>query len=78
MITACLATGIKRYFDKKGRGLDKMNIAIPGNIRFEMYQSWKETKLENKFAPWPLVIPLESDIRKSLKEVSKVTSKLRQ
>jgi len=33
--------------------------------------------LENKFAPLPLTIPLDSDIERSLSEVYKVTSKLR-
>jgi hypothetical protein len=30
-------------------------------------------KFENKFAPFPMTVPLESDIEKSMLEVNKVT-----
>jgi hypothetical protein len=46
--------------DKK---TDHINIAIPANIRYSHYESWEKVKLENKFAPVPLTIPLDSDIK---------------
>jgi hypothetical protein len=40
----------------------KVNIVVPANIRFSHYTSFETMKFENKFAPVPLVVPLESDI----------------
>ena len=54
-----------------------MNIVIPANIRFSHYKSLQDLKFENKFAPVPLVIPLDSDITKSIQKVTKVTASLR-
>jgi hypothetical protein len=45
---------------------DKINIVIPANIRFAHYGSWEKVKFENKFAPVPLEIPLDSNIHTSL------------
>lgn len=72
-----MATGVKQYFDLKGEKAEKINIAIPANIRFQHYETWEKVKFENKFAAVALVIPLHKDIDTSLKEVGKVTSKLR-
>jgi|688.fasta_scaffold486860_1 hypothetical protein len=55
----------------------KLNIAMPANIRWSRYERNEDVKLENKFAPYPLTIPLLSDPHLALKEVSKKTSKLR-
>ena len=76
LVTACLATGIKQYFESKGdkHNTKKINIGIPGNIRFGPYESWKDVKFENKFAPMPIVVPLENDIKKSLEVVPRYTS----
>ena len=78
LLTACLASTLKQYFEFKGdKKTNKINLAIPGNIRFGPYLSWEKVKFENKFAPIPLIIPLDSDIRESLRKVPKVTSQLR-
>jgi hypothetical protein len=42
---------------------NKINIAIPANIRFGHYGTWEKVKFENKFAPVPIVIPIDSDIK---------------
>ena len=74
MVTACAGTALKKYFDKKGcSDVKKLNIAIPANIRFAHYPTWEKVKFENKFAPFPMTVPLESDIEKSMLEVNKVT-----
>ena len=74
MVTACTGTAIKKYFEKKGcMDVDKLNIAIPANIRFEHYPSWEKVQFENKFAPFPMTVPLVSDIKNSIVEVNKVT-----
>ena len=39
----------------------KLNIALPANIRWSRYERNEDVKLENKFAPYPLTIPLYSD-----------------
>ena len=54
---------MSQYFEMKGAtGIKKINIAIPANIRFAHYPTWEKVKFENKFAPLPLTIPLESNI----------------
>ena len=79
LITACLATGIKQYFELRGdEQTNKVNIVIPANIRFAHYGSWERVKFENKFAPVPLVIPLNLDLQESLKVVPKITGQLRE
>lgn len=37
-------------------------MCIPANIRYRHYETLEELKLENKFAPVALQIPLRSDI----------------
>ena len=64
MVTASLATAVKKYFEIKGcTFIRKINIAIPANIRFAHYPTWDKVKFENKFAPVPLTIPLEDDLK---------------
>jgi hypothetical protein len=59
LITSSLATALKEYFELKGdKTTSKVNIVIPANIRFSHYESIKTLKLENKFAPVPLIIPI--------------------
>ena len=69
LLTSCLATAIKQYFEKTGnnnKNVDTLNMAIPGNIRFGPYESWQHCRFENKFNPIPCIIPLDSDIKQSL------------
>jgi hypothetical protein len=78
MVTACAATALCQYFEKKGRtDIKTLNIAIPANIRFAHYPTWESVKFENKFAPFPMTIPLERDLSTSMTKVHKVTSRLR-
>ena len=78
IVTACVGSAISQYFESKGRkDIKRLNIAIPANIRFAHYPSWEKVKFENKFAPFPMTIPLETDLDRSLVEVHKVTSRLR-
>jgi len=78
LVTACLASGVKQYFELKGdKQTAEFNLTIPANIRFQHYGSWENVRFENKFAPVPLRVPLKSDVNDSLREVPKVTSQLR-
>jgi hypothetical protein len=77
-ITSCMATGVKQYFELKGdKKTNKLNIVLPANIRFQHYGSWEKVKFENKFAPVPLVIPIDSDNKKSMQLVAPETAQLR-
>ena len=62
LVTSCAATGLKQYFNLKGDKSKSINLVIPANIRFEHYGSWENVKFENKFAPVPLVIPLNENL----------------
>jgi hypothetical protein len=78
LVTASLATAVKEYFEMKGdTKTDKINIVIPANIRFKHYETVEQIRIENKFAPISLTIPLEKTMEKSLEKVPKVTASLR-
>lgn len=64
LITGCLASALKQYFEMKGdKDTKRINICIPANIRYKHYEDLSELKLENKFAPAALDIPLFSDVK---------------
>lgn len=52
-------------------------MVIPANIRFEFYKTRDDVKLENKFSAIPLVVPLTPEMKSSYKQVSVVTSQLK-
>jgi len=59
MITACLSAATKQYFEEKGdKETETLQVVIPANIRFNIYETAEQVKLENKFAPANLKIPL--------------------
>ena len=63
LVTACTASAIKEYFELKGdTKTASVNMVMPANIRFGHYKNFETMKFENKFAPVPLVIPIEKDI----------------
>ena len=77
-ITACLATAVKQYFELKGdTKTDQINIVIPANIRFAHYGSWERVKFENKFAPVPLTLPLNKDLKQSFEDIGRATAHLK-
>jgi NRPS condensation-like uncharacterized protein len=78
MVTACLASGMKQYFESHGsKGTEQLQMVIPANIRFKHYENVKELRLENMIGIVPLTIPLHSDIAVSLREIRKATDKIR-
>ena len=78
LITACLSATLKQYFEQVGdKSTDTMQVVLPANIRFGHYKDVKHIKLENKFAPITLSIPLFSSVNDACKAIPKVTSKLR-
>lgn len=63
LVTACTASALNQYFESKGaKDIKTLNFAIPANIRFAHYPTWDKVKFENKFAPFSLTIPLNSDL----------------
>jgi hypothetical protein len=78
LITSCMSAAIKQYFEKVGdTKTNKISIVIPANIRFKHYTGLHDLKLENKFAPLTCEIPLHKNVKSAIKEVHKVTSRLR-
>lgn len=60
---SCLSTSIKQYFISVGdTKTDSIHLGIPASIRFSIYKSIKELKLENKFGPIPLTLPLYEEL----------------
>jgi hypothetical protein len=64
LVTSCLSSTIKQYFEMKGdKNTKEIHICIPANIRYKHYETIDEIKMENKFAPVDLIIPLYSDVK---------------
>ena len=51
-------------------------MAFPANIRWNRYENFEDVKLENKFAPCHLTIPLINDAAEAVPQVSKLTKKM--
>jgi len=78
LITSCLSATLKQYFEIKGDiTTNRTHIVIPANIRFQNYQKRSEIKLQNKFAPIQVTIPLSSNLGDALVKIPRTTSKLR-
>lgn len=74
LILACIGTSLKQLFAKKeDYKTEKINLVMPANIRYKHYESLKELKLENKFAPVGIVLPLKSDVTEEMGIVAKIT-----
>ena len=78
LLSASLAVALKRLFEERGdTKTDTVQLAMPVNIRWGPYATYDDVKLENKFSPMPIKLPLHSDHEESLKLVKPVTSKMR-
>jgi hypothetical protein len=69
LMTSALVLAVSRYFKDKNDTSKAFNICMPANIRWNMYQTREEVRLENKFAPIPLRLETELDPAKCLKQV---------
>lgn len=68
LITSASATALSKFFKANGDLKTKeINIVQPANIRWEFYPTRESVKMENKFAPTQLRIPLIDDLQESLK-----------
>lgn len=63
LITSSLSVAVSRYFREKDPGTNhtRLNLVLPANIRWSRYETFDEVKCENKFAPYPLTIPLSEN-----------------
>jgi hypothetical protein len=77
-MTCALSIALKRYFISVGDDrTSSLKIAMPVNIRWEPYATFDSVKLENKFAPVTVEIPLLSDPKRALPAVYSVTSNMK-
>jgi len=74
LMTSALTLAVSRYFKDNNDTSKAFNICMPANIRWSMYQSREEVKLENKFAPIPLRLETEMDPVKCLRQVKRKTA----
>lgn len=77
LATCALSNTLKKYFEKQGDKTPEINIVIPANIRWAMYKRPEDVKLENKFAPIPISLPLIGDKAATLKRIKQVTGQVR-
>ena len=78
LLTSALSVAIKQLFEDRGdMKTDMMQIAVPVNIRWAPYMTYDDVRLENKFAPMPVKIPLELDLEEALKKMKPVSGKMR-
>ncbi len=54
-----------------------IQIAMPANIRFQLYPNRESVKLENKFSAMSMTVPLTDSMENSYDEIKKVTNILR-
>jgi len=77
IVTCALSCSMNTLFKENKDPNTHFKIVIPANIRFSFYPTRDEVKLENKFAPIPLTVPLVSDMQSSYEIIKKVTAPLR-
>ena len=77
MISALSMATARLFKDRGDEKNQRMRIAVPCNIRWKYYDTYDEVELENKFAPMPLKIPLESQSDKALASSSRVARDMR-
>ena len=57
-----LSVTLKTWFEELGdTKTNKVRIGVPVNIRWQMYETYDDVKLENKFAPMPVQIDIVKD-----------------
>ena len=52
-------------------------MVVPANIRFGLYHTRADVRIENKFAAVPLLMPLCETMKESYDKMAKVSKKLR-
>jgi len=74
LLLVALSSSMKKWFEELGdTKSNKIQIGMPVNIRWEMYQTFDEVQLENRFAPMQLKVELFKDHEKAIERVGLVT-----
>ena len=74
-MTCMLSKSVLTYLAKRGEDSKQFNLCIPANIRWQMYEKYDDVKLENKFAPIALRIPIISDFTEAaIKKIKGATA----
>ena len=66
MIAALSMATAHLFKDHGDKTTKRMRIAVPCNIRWKYYETYEDVKMENKFAPMPMKVDIESDPEKAL------------
>lgn len=61
MLSALSKATADLFKDRGDEKTKRMRICMPASIRWKQYMTFDEVKMENKFAPIPLKVDLESD-----------------
>lgn len=77
LFTAAISVGVKKYMITRNDPAENLQIVIPGTVRWEFYPTFESVVLENKFAAFPVKIPLEEEPEKAIHKVKKATNKIK-
>jgi len=77
LFTAAISVGVKKYMITRNDNATDLQMVIPGTVRWEFYPTYESVKLENKFAAFPVKIPLEENHEKAIFKVKKATNKIK-
>ena len=78
VMLAALSMATARLFKERGDEKNKrIRIAVPCNIRWKFSPTYEEVELENKFAPMPLKVSLESDAEKALQQALRASGDMK-
>jgi NRPS condensation-like uncharacterized protein len=77
VMMCALSSALAKYFAEHDDKNKQINIIIPANIRWKMYKTFESVKLENKFAPVALQLPLINDPKEALPQIKRITSNFR-
>lgn len=69
IMICAFTTALGTVFKKNGESIERIKMAIPANIRFAFYPSRFKVKMENKFAAFPLSVPICESMDKSYKNI---------
>lgn len=73
MVSALSVATARLFKDRGAEDVKRMRIAVPCNIRWKYYTTYDEVELENKIAPMPLKIDLETDHKIALTKAKRVS-----
>lgn len=76
-VMCALSNALRKHFRDEGDDSKQVRLVIPCNIRFKLYETRDDIKLENKFAALPLVLPLTDSMEQGYDQVKKVSKQIK-